>query len=115
MSIKIAALMARAEKTEAALIAADKEIVELEAEAVALKADLARAVKERDAALVLYKAIHDGYKPESELDELWLVNGVIVRKRPDETLDQAVAREIEQRPKVASIIRGLAAPQQDEP
>lgn len=42
------AMAARAEKTEAALIAADKEIVELEAEAVALKADLARAVEERD-------------------------------------------------------------------
>jgi hypothetical protein len=40
-------------------------------------------------------------------DELYLVDGIIVRKRPDETLDQAVAREIEQRPKVAAIIRGL--------
>lgn len=69
----------------------------------------------RDGDGILLGPIHDGYKPESELDELWLVNGVIVRKRPDETLDQAVAREIEQRPKVASIIRGMAAPQQDEP
>lgn len=40
-------------------------------------------------------------------DELFLVSGIIVRKRPDETLDQAVAREIEQRPKVREIIRGL--------
>lgn len=47
----------RAEKAEAGFAAADKEIAELEAEAVALKADLARAVEERDAALLLLKTL----------------------------------------------------------